>query len=234
MTLFLTFMLLERIAMDTISEITSTLFRGVQVTLTVLFFSIIFSTLIAMVAGLCRTSTNKLLTGFTGVYVEIFRGTSLIVQLFWFSYALPGLFNIHLGSDIWAAVIAISLNYGAYMSEIVRSSINSVSRGQTEASIALNMSSFQRMRLVILPQAVRMMLPEYGNYIIQILKATSLVSLIGLTDILYYGNIYRSTHLAEAPLVYVVVLVFYFILALPLIFFTRKMEEVSKKGVAVE
>lgn len=214
-------------------EISLVLLKGVKVTLIVLGFSIIFSTLIALVAGLSRSSSNVLLNKFTGVYVELFRGTSLIVQLFWFSYALPGLFNIHLGSDIWAGVLAISLNYGAYMSEIVRGSIAAVAPGQTEASIALNMSKFQRMRVIILPQAVRMMLPEYGNYLIQILKATSLVSLIGLTDILYYGDIYRSTHLSDAPAVYVIVLVFYFILALPLIAFTRKMEKVSKKGVAV-
>lgn len=217
--------------MNTAIDISAVLLKGIKVTLIVLIFSIIFSTIIAFVAGLSRSSSNLLVNKFTGFYVEIFRGTSLIVQLFWFSYALPGLFNIHLGSDIWAGVLAISLNYGAYMSEIVRGAINSVPEGQTEASIALNMSKFQRMRHVILPQAIRMMLPEYGSYLIQILKATSLVSLIGLTDILYYGNIYRSTNLSEAPSVYVIVLLFYFVLALPIIFFTRKMEKIAKKGV---
>ena len=218
--------------MGAIPDIFSTLAQGLKVTLLVLVLSIVVSTIIALVAGLSRVSSNKLLTGFTGFYVEIFRGTSLIVQLFWFSYALPGLFNIHLGSDIWVAVLAISLNYGAYMSEIVRGSIQAVSVGQTEASIALNLSKFQRMRHIILPQAVRMMLPEYGNYLIQILKATSLVSLIGLTDLLYYGNIYRSTHLAESPVVYLLLLLMYFVIALPLIGFTKKMESVSRKGVA--
>ncbi len=218
--------------MSSIMEITLVLLEGIKITLIVLVLSIIISTLIAFVAGLSRVSSNVLLNKFTGFYVEIFRGTSLIIQLFWFSYALPGLFNIHLGSDIWTAVIAISLNYGAYMSEIVRGAILSVSSGQTEASIALNLTKFQRLRYVIIPQAIRMMLPEYGNYLIQILKATSLVSLIGLTDLLYYGNIYRSTHLAEAPTVYLLILVFYFVLALPLITFTRKMEVFSKKGVA--
>lgn len=217
--------------MSSIPDITLILMRGIKVTLIVLALSIIFSSFIALIAGLSRVSQNKLLTGFTGFYVEVFRGTSLIVQLFWFSYALPGLFNIHLGSDLWVAVLAISLNYGAYMSEIVRGAILSVPDGQTEASIALNLSRFQRMRHIIIPQAIRMMLPEYGNYLIQILKATSLVSLIGLTDLLYYGNIYRSTHLQEAPIVYIIILVFYFILALPLIGFTRKMEKAAKKGV---
>lgn len=217
--------------MSSIMEISLVLLEGIKITLIVLALSITISTLIAFVAGLSRVSSNVLLNKFTGFYVEIFRGTSLIIQLFWFSYALPGLFNIHLGSDIWTAVIAISLNYGAYMSEIVRGAILSVSGGQTEASIALNLTKFQRLRYIIIPQAIRMMLPEYGNYLIQILKATSLVSLIGLTDLLYYGNIYRSTHLAEAPTVYLLILVFYFVLALPLIAFTRKMEVFSKKGV---
>ena len=213
-------------------DISLILLKGIKITLIVLVFSIIISTLIAFVAGLSRISSNFLLNKLTGFYVEVFRGTSLIIQLFWFSYALPGLFNIHLGSDIWTAIIAISLNYGAYMSEIVRGSILSVSSGQTEASIALNLSKYQRLRYIIVPQAIRMMLPEYGNYLIHILKATSLVSLIGLTDLLYYGNIYRSTHLSEAPTVYLLILIFYFVLALPLIVLTRKMEVFSKKGVA--
>ncbi|WP_039042486.1 amino acid ABC transporter permease [Sporosarcina sp. ZBG7A] len=219
--------------MGSLPDIFSTLVQGLKVTLLVLVLSIICSTIIALVAGLSRVSTNRLVTGVTGFYVEIFRGTSLIVQLFWFSYALPGLFNIHLGSDIWVAVLAISLNYGAYMSEIVRGSIQAVPAGQTEASIALNLSKFQRMRHIIIPQAIRMMLPEYGNYLIQILKATSLVSLIGLTDLLYYGNIYRSTHLSDSPTVYLLLLVMYFVIALPLIAFTKKMESMSKKGVAL-
>ncbi|QTD41993.1 ectoine/hydroxyectoine ABC transporter permease subunit EhuC [Sporosarcina sp. Te-1] len=217
--------------MGSIADISLILLSGLKITLIVLLLSIIFSTLIALVAGLSRVSNYWLVRKFTGFYVEIFRGTSLIVQLFWFSYALPGLFNIHLGSDVWVAVLAISLNYGAYMSEIVRGAIQSVPAGQTEASIALNFTGFQRMRYIILPQAIRMMLPEYGNYIIQILKATSLVSLIGLTDLLYYGNIYRSTHLSEAPTVYLLILAVYFLLALPLILLTRKMEKVAKKGV---
>lgn len=142
------------------------------------------------------------------------------------------LFGIQLGSNWWTGVIAIGLNYGAYLSEVVRGSILSIDKGQTEAGIALNMSQFQRMRLIILPQAVRMMLPEFGNYTIQMMKATSLVSLIGMRDILYYGDIMRSTNLSYAPLIYIVVLVMYFIIALPFIWLTRKGEMIAKKGVA--
>ncbi|SDM50781.1 polar amino acid transport system permease protein [Sediminibacillus halophilus] len=217
-----------------LTEIFSVLMKGINITITVLIASAILSYLVAFIAGFGRLSNNIFIRKFTGFYVEVFRGTSLIVQLFWFYYALPGLFDIHLASDFWAAVIAIAMNYGAYMSEIVRGSILSVAKGQREAATALNMSRFQRMRLVILPQAVRMMLPEFGNYLIQMLKATSLVSLVGLTDILYHGDIFRSTHLSLAPTVYILILVFYFILALPLIWLTRWAEKQSSKGVASE
>jgi polar amino acid transport system permease protein len=118
------------------------------------------------------------------------------------------------------------------MSEIVRGSILAVAEGQSEAATALNMSRFQRMRLVIFPQALRMMLPEFGNYLIQMLKATSLVSLIGLSDILYYGDIMRNSNISMAPTIYIFILIFYFALALPIIWLTRKLEKNAKKGVA--
>ncbi|WP_461177065.1 amino acid ABC transporter permease [Virgibacillus ainsalahensis] len=218
--------------MNAIIDIIPQLAQGLGITVTVLLAAAFFGYLMAFIAGLCRLSNNIFLRKFTGFYVEVFRGTSLIVQLFWLYYAIPMLFNIQLGSNWWAGVIAIALNYGAYLSEVVRTSILAVAKGQTEAATALNMSRFQRMRLIIFPQAVRMMLPEFGNYLIQMLKATSLVSLIGMHDILYYGDILRSANISQTPLVYMLVLVFYFILALPLIWLTRKAESISKKGVA--
>lgn len=213
-------------------DIFPALWQGVSITMTVLLTSAVFSYALAFIAGLCKLTRNPIVRGFTSIYVEVFRGTSLIVQLFWLFYALPILFDINLGSEFWAGSLAIGLNYGAYMSEVVRSSILSVAEGQSEAATALNMSRFQRMRLVIFPQAIRMMLPEFGNYLIQMLKATSLVSLIGLTDVLYHGEILRSSNIAMAPTIYVVILLFYFVLALPLIWLTRWMEGFSKKGVA--
>lgn len=206
--------------------------QGAWTTISIFLVSALFAFIMAFIAGLCRLVKNPLIRGITTIYVEIFRGTSLIVQLFWLYYAVPMLFNINLGSNWWVGVIAIALNYGAYMSEVVRSSILSIDKGQTEASIALNFSGFQRMRYIILPQALRLMLPEFGNYSIQILKGTALVSLIGLTDILYYGDIYRSSNLSEGPMAYMMVLVMYFILALPLIWLSKKGEKISRRGVA--
>src|SRR5699024_12642146 len=118
------------------------------------------------------------------------------------------------------------------MSEHVRRSIFSVDSGQTEASVALNMTRFQRNRFVILPQAFRMMLPEFRNYLIQMLKSTSLVSLIGIHDILYYGDRFSSSNISMTATVYIILLLFYFIVAIPLILLSRKMEAISKKGVA--
>ncbi|MBC5636922.1 ectoine/hydroxyectoine ABC transporter permease subunit EhuC [Ornithinibacillus sp. BX22] len=220
------------IKINAIIEVFPVLIRGIHITITVFILSVIFAYLFAFIAGFSRLSNNRMVRGITGFYVEIFRGTSLIVQLFWLYYAIPMLFNIGIDNKLMAGVLAISLNYGAYMSEIVRGSILAVDKGQTEASIALNLSRIQRIRVIIFPQALRMMLPEFGNYSIQMLKATSLVSLIGMTDILYHGNILRSTDLSQAPTVYFLLLVFYFIMALPLILLTRKWEQISKRGVA--
>lgn len=213
-----------------ILEVTPQIARGLGVTISVLVASALLAYIMAFIAGLSKLSKNFLVRTVTGIYVEVFRGTSLIVQLFWLYFAIPMLFGIQLGSNWWIGVIAIGLNYGAYLSEVVRSSIEAVDTGQSEAATALNMSRFQRMRLIIFPQAVRMMLPEFGNYTILILKSTSLVSLISLNDILYYGDIIRSTNGSATSIVYLVVLVFYFILALPLIWLTRKSEYMAKKG----
>ncbi|MGM0522909.1 MAG: ectoine/hydroxyectoine ABC transporter permease subunit EhuC [Bacillota bacterium] len=218
--------------MQDILSISQELSRGLFVTISILIASSLFAYFMGFVSGLLRLSKHTVIRKLTGLYIELFRGTSLIVQLFWLYYAIPMLFGINLGSNWIIGVIAIGLNYGAYLSEVVRGSVEAVDDGQTEAAIALNLSSFQKMRYIILPQAVRMMLPEFGNYTIQMLKGTALVSLISLNDILYYGNILRSSNLSQAPLIYLVILIFYFVLALPLIFLTRKAEDISKKGVA--
>ncbi|GEN56617.1 ectoine/hydroxyectoine ABC transporter permease subunit EhuC [Halolactibacillus alkaliphilus] len=218
--------------MEDILSISQELSRGLFVTVSILIASSLLAYFMGFISGLLRLSKYTLVRKLTGFYIEVFRGTSLIVQLFWLYYAIPMLFGIPLGSNWIIGVIAIGLNYGAYLSEVVRGSVEAVDNGQTEAAIALNMSSYQKMRYIILPQAIRMMLPEFGNYTIQMLKGTALVSLISLNDILYYGNILRSSNLSQAPLIYLVILIFYFVLALPLIFLTRKAEDISKKGVA--
>lgn len=154
----------------------------------------------------------------------------MLVQLFWIFFALPA-FGLQL-SPFFAGVVALGLNYGAYASEVVRSTILAIPHGQTEAAIALNMTRWQRMRLVILPQALRMMLPGFGNISIELLKGTSLVSLITLTDLTYKGLMIQNTNISYTFPVFIVLLILYFIIALPLIIAVRKLEKYTSKGVA--
>ncbi|MET3698306.1 polar amino acid transport system permease protein [Bacillus oleivorans] len=153
----------------------------------------------------------------------------MLVQLFWIFFALPA-FGIQF-SPFLAGVVALGLNYGAYASEIVRGAILAIPHGQTEASIALNMSRWQRLRLIILPQALRIMLPGFGNISIELLKGTSLVSMITLTDLTYKGLIIQNTNISYTMPVFVLLLVLYFVIALPLIFIARKLEKNASRGV---
>jgi polar amino acid transport system permease protein len=216
--------------MDIYREIIPLILPGLTVTLQVLIASVALAISVAFVAGLARLSRYALVRKITAVYVELFRGTSLLVQLFWIFFALPA-FGIQF-SPFLASVVALGLNYGAYGSEVVRSAILAIPNGQTEASIALNMTRWQRMRLVILPQALRIMLPGFGNNAIELLKGTSLVSLITLTDLTYKGLIIQNNNLSYTFPVFVVLLLFYFVIALPLIFGVRKLEKNASRGVA--
>ncbi|RLQ85025.1 ectoine/hydroxyectoine ABC transporter permease subunit EhuC [Planomicrobium sp. Y74] len=213
------------------AEIVEVLSRGVTVTVSLMLVSGILALVVAFVAGLSRVSGLKIVRFLTTVYVEFFRGTSLLVQLFWIFFVLPQLFGIRL-DPFMAGVITLGLNYGAYASEIVRGSILAVPDGQREAAVALNMSKTQRMRLIILPQALRTMLPGFGNISIELLKATALVSLITLQDMMYLAQNLRAADYSLSLKVFGILLVMYFVLALPLIVLSRYLEKRASRGVA--
>ena len=212
-------------------EIINVLSRGITVTVSLLLAAGLLSYLVAFIAGLSRVSRFKTVRVLTTIYVEFFRGTSLLVQLFWIFFVLPQLFGIRL-DPFTAGVVTLGLNYGAYASEIVRSSILAVPDGQTEAAIALNMSRSQRMRSIILPQALRTMLPGFGNISIELLKGTSLVSLITLQDMMYLAQNLRASDYSISLQVFGVLLLMYFVLALPLIVLSRYLERRASRGVA--
>lgn len=186
---------------------------GMKVTVEVTIFSAVLALALGFISGLARMSKYKIIRVISSVYIEIFRGTSLLVQLFWIYFALP-IVGIRF-SAVSTGVLAIGLNYGAYCSEIVRSAIQAVPTGQTEACIALNMTRAQRMRRVIIPQAFVMMIPNLGNQLIELLKSTSLVSMITLTDLTYQANILNATTF-ETTKVYSMLLIIYFLIGLPL------------------
>ena len=138
---------------------------------------------VALTFGLMRLSRFRLVAGSAVVYIEIFRGTSLLVQLFWIFFVLP-LFGITLDKFI-AGFLAVGLNMGAYGAELVRGAILAVPKGQWEAAKAINMTPAMRMRRIILPQAFVIMLPPWGNLVIEILKGTALVALISVADLMF-------------------------------------------------
>ncbi|WP_166238291.1 ectoine/hydroxyectoine ABC transporter permease subunit EhuC [Paenibacillus turpanensis] len=187
------------------------LLHGAGITIQLTVYSAALAFVVAVAAGIGRLSKYKLVRIPIIAYIEFFRGTSLLVQLFWIFFVLP-LFGITL-SKMMAGVLALGLNYGAYGAEVVRGAIQSVPKGQTEAGIALNMTPWQRMRRIIFPQAFVMMIPPFGNLIIELLKGTALVSLIGLYDMTYEALLLRTEAIYMTPIILGMLLVLYFVIA---------------------
>jgi polar amino acid transport system permease protein len=213
--------------MTSILNLLPPLLRGAEVTIEITLLSAVLAFVLAFLAGFGRLSKYAPMRWITGIYVEIFRGTSLLVQLFWLYFALP-ILGIQL-EPMLAGILALSLNYGAYGAEVVRSAILSVPTGQTEATIALNMSSLQRMRLVILPQAFLIMLPTFGNNLIELLKGTALVSLVTLSDLTFQGMALRTTTL-QSTTIFTLLLIIYFLIAYPLTLGMRWLERKVSVG----
>ena len=160
--------------------------EGASVTAEQTVLAALLAVAVAIVAGLMRLSRNVAVRGLAAIYIEIFRGTSLLVQLYWIFFVLP-LFGLPL-EKFTAGFVAVGMNLGAYGAEVVRGSIRSVPRGQYEAAQALNMTPFTRMRRIIFPQALLLMLPPWGNLLIELLKGTALVALISVTDLMFQAK----------------------------------------------
>jgi polar amino acid transport system permease protein len=162
---------------------------GIMITFQVTILSIIGATFIGLFAGLGQISRNSFINKFCTIYVELIRGIPLLVQLFYIYFALGKFFHLQ---GMTAAVIAMAVCYGAYMGEIFRAGIQSIPKGQMEAAIALGMSRSQALRLIILPQTMKVVLPAIGNEFIALLKDSSLVSVLAIADILRRGREYAS------------------------------------------
>jgi polar amino acid transport system permease protein len=206
-------------------DLLPTMLRGLSVTINLTIFGSLLALIIAIFTGILRSSPFRLVRGLASVYVEIFRGTSILVQLFWIFFVLPlPPFNLEI-SPFVAGVLALGLNVGAYGAEVVRGAIQSISRGQIEASIALNMTRGLMMRRVILPQALVRIIPPFGNLLIELLKATSLVALITLADVTFQANTLRqSMGVRRIPEIYVLLLAIYFLIAYPITLGVRWVE----------
>ncbi|GLI34894.1 amino acid ABC transporter permease [Desulforhabdus amnigena] len=162
---------------------------GILITFEVTFFSIVFAVFLGLITGLGRISKNALINAVASTYVEVVRGIPLLVQLFYIYYALGRFVRL---PDMVAAIIAMSLCYGAYMGEVFRAGIESIDKGQMEAARSLGFNRTQTMFYVILPQAWRTILPPVGNEFIALLKDTSLVSILAVADMLRRGREFAS------------------------------------------
>lgn len=201
------------------------IFDGIVVTLELTVGSAIFAFLIALALGLAGAAKNIVLRGSARVVIEFFRGTSLLVQLFWFFYVLP-LFGYRL-EPIVCGILALSLNYGAYGAEVVRGAIASVPRPQWEAATALNFGYWQRLRRVIFPQAWAEMIPSLTNLLIQLLKGTALASYILLQDLTFEIEQLRQST-GDTLFAFGIGLVLYFVIGYVLTLFMNALEVRAK------
>jgi polar amino acid transport system permease protein len=186
---------------------------GALVTLELTTLSILFGLIIGSFAGLARVSKNPLIFGFSTLYVEVIRGTPLLVQILIIYFGLPAI-GINLQPEP-AGIIALSINSGAYIAEIVRAGIESIPTGQMEAARSLGMSYLQSMRYVVFPQAFRNILPALGNEFIALLKDSSLLSVISIVELTRVGRqIVNTTFNAWTP--FLGVALFYLMMTVPL------------------
>jgi polar amino acid transport system permease protein len=183
--------------------------EGTIVTLEQTGLGILLAVAVALTAGFMKMSSLFFVRWPAIVYIEIFRGTSLLVQMYWIFFVLP-LFGITL-EKFTAGFIAVGLNLGAYGAELVRGGVQSVPRGQYEAAIALNMPPFRRMRRIIFPQALLNMLPPWGNLLIELLKSTALVALISVTDLMFESKQINSTTFLSAQAFGTALIIYYII-----------------------
>lgn len=213
--------------MDSIIEYSPILVKGTITTIELTLASAVLALAISFIVGLARFSRYRLVRAAAICYLEFFRGTSAIVQMFFIYYVLP-LMGIHF-SPLTAGILACGCNLGSYGSEVVRGAIQSVNRGQHEAALALNYTTYQRYRYVLIPQAVPVMIPTFSNLLIELMKLTAVASLITISDLTFMAQIIRvQTALTLEP--FLVILVIYFIIATVLVQFTKLVERKFSKG----
>jgi polar amino acid transport system permease protein len=198
-------------------------------TVAVSIVSMAIALTIGLVVALLRLSRSKLLNFAAGAYVEIIRGTPLLVQLFIIYYGLPQ-YGIRL-SAFTAGALGLGMNYGAYVAEVYRAGILSVDRGQWEAGGSIGLSRADLMRYIILPQAIRVVLPPIGNYFISMLKDSALVSTISVVELLRAAQL-RVAITFRAMDIYLIVGAIYFALSYPCSLLIRHLEKRFARGHA--
>jgi polar amino acid transport system permease protein len=203
------------------------LLSGLTTTIYISVVSIIISMLLGLIVAIPSLAKNKFLTYINIGYVEIVRAVPLLVLILWIYYGLPIMTGISF-SPFVSGIIALAISESAFQAEIFRAGINSIKKAQWEAGSSLGLSFFKRLRLVILPQAIKNILPAIGNQFVYVLKMSSLVSIIGIGDLTRKANELVVT--TYRPLeIYTFLILEYLVLILIVSFFVRKLERNLKK-----
>ncbi|OSI73179.1 ectoine/hydroxyectoine ABC transporter permease subunit EhuC [Bradyrhizobium canariense] len=204
-----------------------TILSGAVLTIELTLLGNLLAVAVAFVVGFARLMRAPWVRFPALLFTEFFRGTSMFVQLFWAYFVLP-LSGISL-SPFQAAVLVLGLNSGAYASEIVRGAMLALPREQIEACVALNLGRWQRLRYVLLPQALLLMIAPFSNSAVELLKSTSIVSLISLSEMAFRAQTVR-TQTGETAIPYLTILVIYFALAMVISTLMRLLEQRLSPG----
>ncbi len=188
------------------------LWQGVQLTVFLTCSSMALALVLGLLLALARISRSRLLSLPALVFVELIRGSPLLLQLFYIYYVLP-LAGLRL-TPIQAGLAGLAINYAAYLSEVFRAGIEAVNRGQWEAAGALGLSHGRTLRLVVLPQAVRIVVPPVGNYFVSLFKDTALVSTISIAELMFRGQLIAADTFRYMR-IYTAVFVIYLLISIP-------------------
>ena len=200
---------------------------GIGITVLVTVLGAAGAFVVAFVFGLLARAQRVAPRFVARVFIEFFRGTSLLVQLWWLFFVLPQ-FGWVL-SPLAVGVLAFALNFGAYGAEVVRGAIKAVPKPQREACTALNLTAVHRFRRVILPQALPLMIPPAGNLVVQLIKSTPLMFLVGVVDLFTVGDMMRQGQPGSVGLVMLGVLVMFFLLSMAVVAITQLLENWAKR-----
>ncbi|AXI38339.1 MAG: amino acid ABC transporter permease [Bacillaceae bacterium] len=209
--------------MDLVIENLPFLLKGAYYTLLITVVSMFFGLIIGLIIAIARLKGNRILRGIARAYVSIIRGTPALVQIVIVYYGLVD-YGIELG-PLTAAYIALSINIGAYVSEAFRGAIQSIPKGQTEAALATGMTERQAMRRIIIPQAIRYAIPPLGNTFVGMLKETSLVSVIAVTELMRSAQLLVAQYYVYMPF-YAAIAAMYWIMST---FFTFLLNKIEKR-----
>ena len=198
------------------------LIKGLLITIQITIFGLFFGFILGSLLGVARTKRTGFIYRISTIFIEVIRGTPIVVQALWIYFAFPMITPFN-PDKILSGVIAIAINSGAYISEIVRGSIESIDSGQMEAGRSLGLTKFQTMIYIIWPQAFKRMIPPLGNQLIISLKDTSLLAIIGVVELTNAGKLYVSDTFVPFP-IYTEVAIIYLIITLSISFVLKKVE----------